>query len=182
MGLTETSKFISLILRHHPEVIGIALDEHGWADVDELIAGIAKSRPFDMNMVEEIVSTDKKQRYSFSDDKTLIRANQGNSVPVDVELEAKTPPETLWHGTGAKSVPSIDEQGLKRMSRLYVHLSGDYDTAVTVGRPISSTMVPMYESNWVPRDASPACRPSGSCAYTPLRFLPIWVNSSPIRA
>lgn len=134
MGLTETSKFISPILRHHPEVIGIALDEHGWADVDELIAGIAKSRPFDMNMLEEIVSTDKKQRYSFSDDKSLIRANQGHSVPVDVELEAQTPPETLWHGTGAKSVPSIDEQGLKRMSRLYVHLSGDYDTAVTVGR------------------------------------------------
>ena len=117
MELTETSKFISLILRHHPEVIGIALDEHGWADVDELIAGIAKSRPFDMNMLEEIVSTDEKQRYSFSDDKTLIRANQGHSVPVDVELEAQTPPETLWHGTGAKSVTSIDEQGLKRMSR-----------------------------------------------------------------
>ena len=134
MGFTETSKFISLILRHHPEVIGIALDEHGWADVDELIAGIAKSRPFDMNMLGEIVSTDKKQRYSFSDDKTLIRANQGHSVPVDVELEAKTPPETLYHGTGEKYVKAIDEQGLKRMSRRYVHLSGDYDAAVAVGR------------------------------------------------
>lgn len=152
MGLTETSKFISLILRHHPEVIGIALDEHGWADVDELIAGIAKSRPFDMNILEEIVSTDKKQRYSFSDDNTLIRANQGHSVPVDVELEAKTPPETLYHGTGEKYVKAIDEQGLKRMSRRYVHLSGDYDTAVAVGRRHGRPVVYEVETGRMARD------------------------------
>lgn len=133
MSLTDTSRFISLILRHKPETIGICLDEHGWAQVDELINGIAKTRPFDMEMLEEIVRTDEKQRYSFNEDKTLIRANQGHSIPVDVELEQKLPPDILWHGTGEKYVVSIDEQGLLPKSRLYVHLSGDYETAVKVG-------------------------------------------------
>jgi len=133
MGLTDTSKFLSLILRHKPETIGIKLDEHGWADVSELISGISKTRPFDMKMLEEIVRTDNKQRYSFNEDKTLIRANQGHSIPVDVELEKKTPPEFLYHGTGEKFVSSIDKEGLLSKSRLYVHLSKDTDTAVKVG-------------------------------------------------
>ena len=134
MSLNKTSKVISLILRHRPEVIGIELDEHGWADVGELIAGVAKSRPFDMEMLEEIVRTDSKQRYSFNEDRTLIRANQGHSIPVDVELEQKEPPEVLYHGTGEKFVSSIDRQGLIPKSRLYVHLSPDEATAQNVGR------------------------------------------------
>ena len=134
MSLNKTSKFISLILRHRPEVIGIELDEHGWADVGELIAGVAKSQPFDMEMLEEIVRTDSKQRYSFNEDRTLIRANQGHSIPVDVELEQKEPPEVLYHGTGEKFVSSIDRQGLLPKSRLYVHLSPDEATARNVGR------------------------------------------------
>ena len=133
IGLTDTSKFLSLILRHKPETIGIKLDEHGWADVSELISGISKTRPFDMKMLEEIVRTDNKQRYSFNEDKTLIRANQGHSIPVDVELEKKTPPEFLYHGTGEKFVSSIDKEGLLSKSRLYVHLSKDTETAVKVG-------------------------------------------------
>ncbi len=133
MGLTDTSKFLSLILRHKPETIGIKLDEHGWADVSELISGISKTRPFDMKMLEEIVRTDNKQRYSFNEDKTLIRANQGHSISVDVELEKKTPPEFLYHGTGEKFVSSIDKEGLLSKSRLYVHLSKDTETAVKVG-------------------------------------------------
>ena len=84
MSLKDTSKYISLILRHKPETIGITLDEHGWANVDELIAGISKTQDFNMEMLEEIVRTDEKQRYSFNEDKTLIRANQGHSIPVDV--------------------------------------------------------------------------------------------------
>ena len=104
MSLTETSKYMSLILRHKPEVIGITLDKHGWADVNELIKGIAKTKLFNMNILEEIVRTDNKQRYSFNENKTKIRANQGHSVPVDVELEQKTPPDYLRHGTGQKYV------------------------------------------------------------------------------
>lgn len=133
MDFTGLSKFLSLILRHRPEVIGIELDEHGWANVDELIAGISSTRPFYMEILEEIVRTDSKQRYSFNEDKTLIRANQGHSIPVDVELERVTPPEILYHGTGEKYVSLIDCQGLLRRSRLYVHLSGDRATAEKVG-------------------------------------------------
>ena len=127
-------KYISLILRHKPEVIGITLDEHGWARVDQLIEGIRKDYDFDMEMLEEIVANNNKQRYSFNEDKTLIRANQGHSVPVDVELEQKTPPEILYHGTAEKYVEAIDEQGLIPKSRLYVHLSVDTDTARNVGK------------------------------------------------
>lgn len=134
MSLKETSKFISLILRHKPETIGITLDEHGWANVDELIAGIAKTHPIDMAILDQIVAEDEKQRYSFNEDKTLIRANQGHSIPVDVELEEKQPPEILYHGTGEKYVSSINEQGLIPKSRLYVHLSGDEETARKVGQ------------------------------------------------
>lgn len=133
MNLKDTSKYMSLILRHKPDAIGITLDEHGWANVDELIAGISKDNEFNMEILEEIVRTDEKQRYSFNEDKTLIRANQGHSIPVDVELEEKEPPEILYHGTGEKYVSSIDAQGLIPKSRLYVHLSKDEETAVKVG-------------------------------------------------
>ena len=132
---TNTSKFISLILRHKPQIIGITLDEHGWADVQELIDGINQSEghTLDMETLEQIVQTDEKQRYSFNEDHTLIRANQGHSIPVDVELDKKTPPDILWHGTGEKYVALIDAQGLISKSRLYVHLSADKETAKKVG-------------------------------------------------
>ena len=115
--LKNTSKFISLILRHQPEAIGIALDEHGWADVQELIDGINRSEghTLDVALLEEIVRTDEKQRYSFNEDHTLIRANQGHSIPVDVELEEKIPPDILWHGTGEKYVSSIDTQNIHKI-------------------------------------------------------------------
>ena len=87
-----------------------------------------------MTLLEQIVSTDEKQRYAFNEDKSLIRANQGHSIPVDVELIPSTPPKKLWHGTAKKYVDSIDENGLLSQTRLYVHLSADYQTAVTVGR------------------------------------------------
>lgn len=133
--MRNTSKFISLILRHNPQVIGISLDEHGWADVKELIDGINRTEGHSLNMdtLDEIVRTDEKQRYSFNEDHSLIRANQGHSIPVDVELEEKIPPDILWHGTGQKYVSSIDVRGLIPKSRLYVHLSSDMETARKVG-------------------------------------------------
>lgn len=135
--LERLSKFISMILRHKPQVIGITLDEHGWANVNELIKGINETGEeveFSKATLEKIVKTDKKQRYSFSQDKTLIRANQGHSIPVDVELEKKEPPKVLYHGTGSRFVKSIQEQGLLPMERLYVHLSTDVETATNVGK------------------------------------------------
>ena len=109
--------------------------EHGWANVQELIDGVNRTGAhwLDMETLEEIVQTDEKQRYSFNEDHTLIRANQGHSIQVDVELEEKTPPDVLWHGTGEKYVKSIDEQGLLPKGRLYVHLSSDTETARKVG-------------------------------------------------
>lgn len=134
MSEQEISKYIALILRHKPETIGISLDEHGWANVNELLTGIGKTYPLSIEQLENIVATDNKQRYSFNEDHTLIRANQGHSVPVDVELSKKIPPDVLYHGTGEKYVSSILNGGLIPKSRLYVHLSADVQTAETVGK------------------------------------------------
>ena len=131
----DTSKFISLILRHKPEAIGITLDEHGWANVEDLLDGMNRAgTAIDMELLQKIVAEDEKQRYSFNEDMTFLRANQGHSIPVDVELEEVVPPDYLYHGTGEKYMESIDRQGLIPKSRLYVHLSEDSDTAVKVGR------------------------------------------------
>ena len=99
-NLIKTSRFISLILRHKPETIGITLDEHGWANVEELIVGVNKKYPIDMQILEKIVDEDDKNRYSFNEDKTMIRANQGHSISVDVGLKKLNPPDILYHGTG----------------------------------------------------------------------------------
>lgn len=130
----KLSKYISFILRHKPQAAGIVLDEHGWANVDEVIAGISRTYPIDMSLLEKIVAEDEKQRYSFNEDKTKIRANQGHSVSVDVELEEKRPPAVLWHGTGKKYANSIEQEGLIPKNRLYVHLSSDCNTAYKVGQ------------------------------------------------
>ena len=132
--LIKISKYISLILRHKPEVIGIKLDAHGWADVDALLAGIGNKYAIDRDILDEIVRKDSKQRYSFNEDKTRIRANQGHSVQVDVELSEAAPPEVLYPGTAQKFASSIEKQGLLPKNRLYVHLSADAKTAEKVGR------------------------------------------------
>ncbi len=149
---TETGKYIALILRHKPQTIGITLDEHGWANVDELIAGVSRTHPIDMAILEQIVDEDEKQRYSFNEDKTLIRANQGHSIPVDVELEEKEPPEKLFHGTGEKYVDSIDKEGLIPKSRLYVHLSSNEETAYKVGQRHGKPVIYKVKSGEMHRD------------------------------
>lgn len=133
MSLLNTSRYISLILRHKPEVIGIELDAHGWANVTQLIAGVNRTHPLTIELLEQIVANDNKGRFAFNEDKTCIRANQGHSIPVDVELTQTEPPEILYHGTGEKYVESIHAQGLLSKSRLYVHLSADIETAKKVG-------------------------------------------------
>lgn len=134
-NLDKLSVFISLVLRHKPDAAGIVLDEHGWANVEELLVGINETgRKIDMDILEEIVATDNKQRYSFNQDKTMIRANQGHSIPVDVELKEQEPPEFLYHGTATRFLDAILNDGLKPMSRLYVHLSTDIETALKVGK------------------------------------------------
>lgn len=152
MDYTKVSRFISLILRHKPETIGISLDEHGWANVKELIEGISKKYPITVEDLEEIVETDEKQRYSFNDDHTLIRANQGHSISVDVELEEVEPPEYLYHGTAFKYLMSIEECGLIAKSRLYVHLSLDICTAAKVGVRHGDPLVLRIQSGAMHKD------------------------------
>lgn len=129
-------KFISLILRHHPEKVGITLDEHGYAEVEELLENINKVRGdvIDFEILSRIVENNDKKRYDFNKDKSKIRANQGHSIKVDVELEERTPPARLYHGTARKFLPSIEERGLIAKNRLYVHLSFDVETAISVGK------------------------------------------------
>ncbi|MDU1891779.1 MAG: RNA 2'-phosphotransferase [Dysgonomonas sp.] len=139
-------KFLSLVLRHEPQKIGIELDENGWADVSELIVKCArKNIRFNMKELEEIVVTNDKKRYSFNEDKTKIRANQGHSINIDLGLTPVEPPEFLFHGTAERSYASIMEDGIKRVSRQHVHLSKDKETAHKVGsrhgRPIILTIL-----------------------------------------
>lgn len=149
------SVFLSLVLRHEPKAAGITLDEHGWADVEELLAGLnGAGRKIDRAVLEEIVRTDKKQRYRFNEDKTRIRANQGHSIPVDVELKEQEPPEFLYHGTAVRFLADIEKEGLKPMSRLYVHLSKDRETAVKVGRRHGEPVVLRIRSKAMYRDGS----------------------------
>ena len=154
MNLTAISRYISLILRHKPEVIGITLDEHGWADVNALIQGIQETREpgFSRELLDEIVRTDSKQRYAYSEDRTLIRASQGHSIPVDVELKRTAPPKILWHGTGEKYAASIERIGLIPKSRLYVHLSKDVETAVTVRKRHGKPVVYQVDAERMARD------------------------------
>lgn len=131
----KLSVFISLILRHKPEVIGITLDNKGYADVNELIKGVNKSgRYLDLDILKEIVKTDKKGRYSFNDDFSKIRANQGHSIKVNIEMKELTPPKFLYHGTSDKNLKSIVTDGIKKMNRLHVHLSDNIETAIQVGK------------------------------------------------
>ncbi len=131
----NTSVFLALVLRHKPDAAGITLDAHGWADVSALLSGMtAAGYPADRSILEEIVRTDAKQRYAFNEDHTKIRANQGHSVAVDLELKPVNPPEYLWHGTASRFLESILREGLKPMSRQYVHLSPDTETAEKVGK------------------------------------------------
>lgn len=133
-SLKRISKLLSLVLRHKPQQLGLTLDENGWVEVEALIQAINKT---DLNverdLLERVVSENDKQRFAFNDDKTKIRANQGHSVDVDVELEPASPPAFLFHGTVEKFLDAVRESGLQKMSRQYVHLSGDVETASNVG-------------------------------------------------
>ena len=134
-NLIKTSKFLSLVLRHAPEKIGLALDENGWADVLDLMerAGI-QGVQLDRALLDEIVSTNDKKRFAFSADGVKIRATQGHSVDIELALEPRQPPEILYHGTATRFIDSIKAQGLHSGERQHVHLSNDEATAIKVGQ------------------------------------------------
>ena len=132
---TKLSKFLSLVLRHKPEVIGIQLEENGWTDVQILLNKMQEAgKSIDLETLTAIVDADNKGRYSFNMDKTRIRANQGHSVEIDLGYQATTPPDILYHGTAKRFVESILKTGLEKRNRHHVHLTADRQTAVTVGK------------------------------------------------
>ena len=150
----RVSKFISLVLRHKPDVANLSLDKYGYAQVDELVAYLNKKYGgFTVTDLDTIVETDDKQRYSYNNDHTKIRAVQGHSFPVDLGLEAQQPPLLLFHGTSTKYLDSIMKKGIISKSRQYVHLSKDVDTAHTVGlRHGAGTVILVVSANQMWRD------------------------------
>ncbi len=156
----KISKLMSYALRHHPAHLELELDAEGWVATTDLIAGLRQQVPtIDLPLLKEVVETNDKQRFTFNTDQTKIRANQGHSIEVELQLTPKEPPQLLYHGTVAKFLPTIEKDGLKKMSRQHVHLSPDIPTAKNVGtrrgHPIILTIlaaqmhqdgIPFYES------------------------------------
>ena len=129
------SRFLSLVLRHQPQVLGLALDEQGWTDVATLLQKM-NNKGFDLSMalLEHVVATNNKKRFAFNGDKTKIRANQGHSLRINLGYAPVKPPAVLYHGTGDKAVASILQSGLHRGKRHHVHLSTAVETATKVGQ------------------------------------------------
>jgi putative RNA 2'-phosphotransferase len=139
--IKNTSKFLSLVLRHSPETIGLQLDTNGWANVDELIKQCnTNQQRMDYDLLLEVVETNDKKRFAFNEDNTKIRASQGHSISIELDLKPIEPHNFLYHGTVEKFLHAIQVEGLKKMSRQYVHLSNDIETAIKVasrrGKPI----------------------------------------------
>jgi putative RNA 2'-phosphotransferase len=130
-----TSKFLSFVLRHEPGAIGLTLDANGWVSVDVLLQALGNhGRPLVRAELESIVATSDKQRFALSPDRSMIRANQGHSVQVDLALPPSLPPDILYHGTVERYLPSIREHGLLKGERQHVHLSATQDLAVIVAK------------------------------------------------
>ncbi len=125
------SKHLSYILRHKPDVIGLQLDPNGWANINELISKSPKIS--NREQISTVVTENDKQRFIISEDGTRIRANQGHSISIDLGLKSVSPPIVLYHGTATRFIDLIMDQGLKKMNRHHVHLSADFETAMSVG-------------------------------------------------
>jgi putative RNA 2'-phosphotransferase len=149
----KISKYLSKHLRHTPERLGISVAEGGWVCVDELLAGCLRDH-FVITRAEldEVVATNDKQRFSYDPSGTRIRANQGHSTPVDLQLEPATPPDVLYHGTAERTAALIQAQGLSKMSRHHVHLSLDVPTALAVGGRHGRPMVFAVDAAAMVRD------------------------------
>lgn len=141
MNIKQISKFMSYVLRHHPEEAGLTLDEQGWAEAQDLLLAIQKRNPeFTFEDMEGLVVASEKQRFQLIDGR--IRANQGHSVSVDLDLKPQTPPAVLYHGTMLVILDIIQRDGLKKMARHHVHLSPDRETALAVaGRRKGTTVI-----------------------------------------
>jgi putative RNA 2'-phosphotransferase len=150
---TQLSKFLSLVLRHEPQAIGISLDPSGWVEVDTLLTAMAKhGKRVTMDQLQTVVATNEKNRFTFSEDGQRIRASQGHSVEIDLGYQPATPPEVLYHGTVAKFLPSIREIGLIKRERHHVHLSMNQLTAEAVGQRRGKPVVLKIRAGEMHRD------------------------------
>lgn len=151
--LTRISKMLSLVLRHQPETIGLDLDSFGWADTGELIEKMnAHGYILTKDILREVVATNDKKRFSFNEDGSRIRAVQGHSLDVDLQLVLLEPPSYLYHGTGHRAVDSILATGLQKRDRHHVHLSEKLETAVKVGRRHGTPKVFVVKSGDMHKD------------------------------
>ena len=146
--LVKISKMLSKHLRHKPDALGIRLESGGWVDVNVLIQAFANTG-FELTRetLETVVTNNDKQRFSFNEDSSKIRANQGHSVEVDLELEPQTPPAILFHGTASDRVTSILESGIQKMNRHHVHLSSEIQTVIAVGSRYGKPVVLVVDAN-----------------------------------
>jgi putative RNA 2'-phosphotransferase len=145
---TRSSKFLSLVLRHEPDRIGVQLDDAGWIGVDELLAACRRhGAPIEQSELEEIVATSEKKRFAFSEDRRRIRANQGHSIEVSLGYTAQVPPARLFHGTATRFVESIRLNGLDKRERHHVHLSADVETAHKVGQRHGKPVILMVKAD-----------------------------------
>ena len=132
---TRISKFLSLVLRHQPEIIGITLDENGWVDADLLIKNCnEKGLNLDIQILKHVVATNSKKRFAFNEQSNKIRASQGHSLSIDLGYNPQKPPKILYHGTSMKYTDAIWQNGLEKRLRQHVHLSADMATAMAVGQ------------------------------------------------
>jgi putative RNA 2'-phosphotransferase len=171
----EISKFLSYVLRHAPESIGLGLDANGWADVDELLAKATNAgRRIDLDTLRAVVAESDKQRFTLSEDGRRIRAAQGHSVAVDLDLAPSEPPPLLYHGTATRNLAAIRAEGLKPGRRQQVHLSLDPETARKVGARHGSPTVLTVDAAAMHRDGHAFFRADNGVWLTdsvPVRFL-----------
>ncbi len=143
----EKGKELAFLLRHDKEY---KFDEHGWREVDDLL----RNHGYTPEILDEIVETNNKKRFEYSEDRKYIRARQGHSVEVNVELKEMTPPDTLYHGTATRFLDSIMESGINSRTRLHVHLSADADTAINVGKRHGKPIVLVIDAKTMHNDGN----------------------------
>lgn len=151
--LVTVSKFLSKHLRHDPAGLGLTLESGGWVRVEDLLAGCARVNfRISLDELNEVVERNDKKRFSFDETGERIRANQGHSTPVDLQLAPQTPPDVLYHGTAAHVVEQILRTGIQRMSRHHVHLSTTIDTAKAVGKRHGKPVILRVDAAAMSRD------------------------------
>lgn len=177
MKKKNLSKFLSLILRHKPEELGIKLDREGWASVEEILEKMqARGMQVNLSMIQEVVRENNKQRFKLSQDCTQIRANQGHSIKVDLGFTPIKPPEQLFHGTALRNKESILEKGILKGSRQFVHLSAEKETALNVGKRHGKPILLKINTDQMAKDGIPFYRSENGVWLTE-HVLPKYIES-----